>query len=201
MMEDEALGFEWDKDICRNHSLLLSLWKFSFCCGQPANPNRPLACGGDPEVRETLECFSFPFLIDSSNPNSYLAVCLDVFAIDWFDGRKKSLGHSKPKRKSCDSVEWSERVDDTRTFAAYFILLLFCGNAMNSIMPVHAFAKQDTRRTWDHAGFQYRIPSQSALTCLMCFRGCDRFKEFLLQALFWLIVLHQEEMYWAVSGR
>lgn len=75
MMVDDALGMGWDKGICCNHSLLLSLWKFSFCCGQPANPNRPLACGGDLEVRETLECFSFPLLIDSSNLNGYLSVC------------------------------------------------------------------------------------------------------------------------------
>lgn len=121
MMVDEALSFSWDEDVCRNHSLLLSLWKFSFCSDQPAKPDWADMCGGGLEVHRRLECFSFPLLIDSSNPNSYLAVWWDLFAIDWFDGRKKSLGHSKQRRKSCDSLKWSEWVDDTQTFTAYFM--------------------------------------------------------------------------------
>jgi len=115
MMVEEALSSGWDERVCRNHSLLLALWKFSFCSDQPAKPDWPDTCGG------TLKSFSFPLLIDSSNPNSYLAVWWDLFAIDWFDGRKKSLGHSKQRRKSCDSLKWSEWVDDTQTFTAYFM--------------------------------------------------------------------------------
>ncbi len=51
-----------------------------------------------------------------------LSSCLvDLFAIDWFDGRKKSLEHWKQRRKSCDSLKWSEWVDDTQTFTEYFM--------------------------------------------------------------------------------
>lgn len=97
------------------------LMKIQFCCGRPAKPDRADACGGGLEVHWRLECFSFPLLIDSSNPNSSLAVWRDLFTIDWFDGRKKSLGHWKQRRKSCDSLKGSEWVDDTQTFTEYFM--------------------------------------------------------------------------------
>ncbi len=120
MTVDEALSSGWDEDACCNHSLLLSLWKFSLLW--PALLTRPGRRVWRVVWRYIGDWSAFLPPVDWLIKSQQLSSCLGGTVCYWLIWWEKEIIRTlKAEKEICDSLKWSEWVWWYTDITEYFM--------------------------------------------------------------------------------